>query len=371
MNRRQFLQIGMAAVPGVLGCGSAWAETGQPRRFRFFLWSDMHVRAGNVPNRPPGYPCAEEKAAWATDCACGQGGIEPPDFVVSAGDIIDGELSDYSLDFAHLRKTYLDRLKVPFLPCVGNHENEQGEGIPERNHAYDQCFGPRWHNYVFTCGGIGFVMVDTSGADHQPDSVTAARNTFVDRAMDFLAGMPIIVVTHVPLIAMREEAPLKQSFGFSSWQVLDLGMLQRVRRRSDSVVAVLAGHLHLTAARKDGDITHITTGGTCGYPADFASFDVYDDRIEVRMHKAPSRWLDRGGNIHGKPRHPKDYTDATHPDHESYLWGNPDERTFAIPLAGSKRPGNRPPRDLTVHHETAPGKWETARLAAWKTSEGR
>lgn len=47
---------------------------------------------------------------------------------------------------------------------------------------------------------------------------------------------------------------------------------------------------------------------------------------------------DRGANIHGQPRHEMDYTDARHPDHESYLRGNPEERSFSILLEDNRRP---------------------------------
>lgn len=321
----------------------------------------MHLRSPHVPGRPPGYPSAHEKAIWALECVQGRHGLDAPDFVLSAGDIINGEIPDYGADFDYLKASILDRLSVPFLPCVGNHENGQGEGMAQKNLAYDACFGPRWHNYVFTCRGIGFVVVDTSGGHRPPDEVTAARNAFVARALDRLGGRPILLVSHIPLIVMREEAVLKTSFGFSSWKVLDTRLLQALEEHADRIIAVLSGHIHLTSVRRQGRIYHIMPGGLCGYPSDFASLDVFADRIEVRMHRAPAQWLDRAGNIHGRPRHAVDYTDGEHPDHERYLWGNEQERSLTIPLNGKKRLEKEwAGLPLKVFHEIRPDEWEEA-----------
>jgi hypothetical protein len=325
------------------------------RLFRFFVWNDMHIRA-DVPDRHEGYPFANEKAVWALECANGQHGFEPPDFILSLGDIIDGEIPDYRDDFRLLKTLLLSRLKVPFLPCVGNHENGQGEGMPERYYAYDWCFGEGWRNYVFTCKGIGFIVLDTSGAHRLSDEVTGARNAFLERAFRFLRDVPVILATHVPLVPMRDEEILKASFGFESWKVRDGRTLEIVNAHADQVIAVFSGHLHLTAAKWVNRIAHITPAGTGGYPADFASVEVYSDRIEVRMHPAPKRLLDSKGNIHGTPRHKQDYTDADHPTHERYLWGNPDEREITIPLEGSKRPSGDQNR-LRIFHEIEAGVW--------------
>ena len=327
-----------------------------PRIFRFFLFNDMHFRNPSVTGRGPNYPCANEKARWAFECARGEHGFEPPDFIVSAGDIIDGELGDYDRDFDHLRSELLADLPVPFLPCLGNHENCQGEGIPEQNAAYDRCFGPGWRNYIFTCGGIAFIVMDTTGAHRVGDEVTDARNAFLRRALAQVAGMPVILVTHVPLIAMREEGPLRASFGFSSWRVLETGLLRAIDEERERVIAVLCGHTHLTGVQERLGIYHIMPAGTAGYPADFASFDVYADRIEVQMHRAPEQWLDRGGNIHGKPRWEVDYVDERHEDHEAYLWGNESERRVTVRLEGMKRAA-RGGEGLKVWREGG-GAWE-------------
>jgi hypothetical protein len=147
------------------------------RLFRFFFWNDMHIRAPKLLPKYRTYPRANEKANWAVECALGQHGIEPPDFVASGGDWINGEIPNYGDDFEYLDSLILDRLPMPFLPCVGNHENRQGEGIPENNIAYDGCFGPDRHNYIYEFGGIAFIVVDTSGAHGRPSMSTTRKQS--------------------------------------------------------------------------------------------------------------------------------------------------------------------------------------------------
>lgn len=317
----------------------------------------MHVRNPAIADRPPPYPKANEKAQWAVACAKGEHGIAPPDFILSAGDIVDGEIPDRGDDFTYLKNELLNTLPIPFMPCLGNHENQQGEGIPESYAPYDACFGPGLRNYVFTCRGIGFLVVDTSGAHRTPDHVTAARREFAQRAFKHLGNRPTFVVTHVPLIPMREEEILKTSFGFSSWRVVDPGLLNVVEAHQDTVVAVLSGHLHLTGLRTQNGIPHIVAAGTGGYPGDFTAIEIYDDRMEMRMLRAPDALQDRGGDIHGKPRYPIDYTDGGHPTHELYVSGLPEERVFSLPLNDLKRPRAAEPATPCIHRETEPGLW--------------
>ncbi len=325
---------------------------------RFFLWNDMHLRAADAPEQAHGYTHANAQAAWAVECALGQHGHVPPDFILLAGDIVNGEEHHIYGEYRAVQSLILDRLDMPILPCLGNHETQQGAEVPELWRAYDETFGYGWRNYVFTYAGFGFIVVDTSGAQHIRDEVTAARNAFLGRALERLQGMPFFIITHVPLIAMREQEPLMASFGFSTWHVLDPGMREMVEAYRKRVIAVLCGHLHLTGVREEKGIYHITPTGTAGYPADFASLELFGDHMHIRMHAAPTQWLDRQNDIHGIARHGIDYVDWEHPDHERYVWGNPDERVLTIPLFGDKRPTAVATKELVVYQERKAGCWD-------------
>src|SRR5262245_1688339 len=135
------------------------------RLFRFFQWNDLHISSQNAKTRGI-FPHCNEQAAWLLECAAGRiSEIEVPDFIVSAGDIIHGgagELGEIERDFLRTERELLDRLKVPFLPCVGNHENHGNEGNPAFNAAYERTFGPGRRNYAFTVAGVCFIMIDSS-----------------------------------------------------------------------------------------------------------------------------------------------------------------------------------------------------------------
>jgi hypothetical protein len=330
------------------------------RRFRFYQWNDFHMRNRDVQGRSAGYPGCNEKAAWAAACARGEvEGIEAPNFIASVGDLICGEIDDYDEDYRHFDDHLRQAVDVPLMPCVGNHENRQGEGVEAHNVAYDRCFGTGWHNYVYRVGGMAFIVVDTSGAHRQPDGITAARNAFVARAFEHIGDQPAFVLSHVPLVPMRQVSALEQSFGFSSWKVLDEGLLRVVEDHREQIVAVLCGHIHLTSVVEQNGIFHIMPSGTAGHPADFAAFDVFDDRLEMKMIAAPPELTDDPdrGNIHGARRHGIDYTDDDHLDHDSYLSGNAAERQLTIPLTGARQPFADDSVALRVEHETAPGQW--------------
>lgn len=319
------------------------------RLFRFFQWNDVHLRGDPAPARPGGYPGAEARGAWLAQCALGQGGIERPDFVASAGDIIDGETPDFDADFHHARRVLVESIGLPYLPCLGNHENQQGEGIPAQNAAYDRCVGAAFHNYAYTVRGFAFIVVDTSGGHRGPDAVTARRNAFVNRALERFRDRPVFVVSHIPLVPIRDEPVLAKSFGFSSYKNLDPGMLEIVDRHADHVIAVLSGHLHISGVAERHGVQHVVSSGTASTPGDFAAFDVYPDRVHLRLHGAPNHLQSPASNIHGPPRYPEGFTDTSHPTHETYIAGNPDERDRVIFLEGPRRPGGAD-EPLALHH---------------------
>ena len=127
---------------------------------------------------------------------------------------------------------------------------------------------------------------------------------------------------------------LKKSFHWDSHIAHDDELLKLVDAHSDQILAVLAGHLHLTAARQRNGVYHVVVSGTASYPCDFAAYEVFEDHIGVRMYSLPEQLLTPDTDNHGKAcfLHTIDYTDDAHPTHESYLKGNPSERAFDIRL---------------------------------------
>lgn len=356
------------------------------RLFRFFQWNDLHLRDESIPGRRGGYPRGNAKAAWARSivrprtgavAAENGDGIDPPDFIASVGDLIDGELSDYNIDFTFMRRHLLADLSVPLLPCLGNHENRQGEGDGALNAAYDAFFGAAWHNYLYTVAGVGFIVIDASGGHRGPDPISDARLAFAQRALRHMSDRPCFVITHMPLIPVRDPEVLKRSFGFASWINLDARLGALVDDHAHHVIAVLSGHLHITGARQQRGVWQIVSSGTAGYPSNFASIDVHADHARVRMHAAPPELVGSPdsiprGNLHGRERHGSDFTDSTHPDAESYVSGTAAERDFTITLTEAQRPDPLLAREpLRVWHEITPGDFREAALLWNGTSHTR
>jgi len=302
--------------------------------FRFMQINDTHVDADAGKD---GYEQANEKARWVLEAAAGTH-FPRPDFVVGVGDLINGERLDALAPDLRLLQEMLKPLGVPFYPVVGNHEVIQQEGNPKFEQAYREAFGNGRVNYTFTHGGVLFIALNNSGACCVGPAVVKARNEWLRRELERAPDVPKIILCHVPLVPLREEAVLAKSFGFRSYMDHDGQTLKIVEQHADTVIAVLTGHLHLTGMVQRNGIFHISIAGTASYPCDYALYTVLPDRIEVAVKQVPPKLVTPKTNIHGKPRYPKDFVDGSHKTPEEYVSGRGHERSFTIPLPGRRSP---------------------------------
>lgn len=347
-SRRCFLAgaaIGSAMGAIELRRGVSAAAPSEVERplFRFVQWNDTHIDS----TTPSDYKSANEKAEYLVESLHAATVFPVPDFVIGVGDIIHGEnLSSLAPDLA-LFKKLTAALKCPYYPVVGNHEVVQQEGSPQYEAAYRQAFGDGRTNYAFRHGGVQFVVLDDSGAPaSNRTEVGRRRRSWLGEVLAASRNLPTILCCHIPLVPLRDEEVLKKSFGFGSYMAHDAELLKLVDRHADSIVAVLSGHLHLTGVVRRTGVYHIVVSGTASYPCDFASYEVFADRIRMRVHSLPPHLVTPETNIHGKPRHATDYTDATHVTHEAYVQGNPTERTLEMALA--RQPLDRSRRSATI-----------------------
>lgn len=95
---------------------------------------------------------------------------------------------------------------------------------------------------------------------------------------------------------------------------------------------MLSGHLHLTGCVVRHGVHHIGICGTASYRADFASFEVFDDRLEWTVHQLPAELAASAPSIQGLPRHAADFADLTLETSEAYKIGRSDERRLPIPI---------------------------------------
>jgi len=174
-------------------------------------------------------------------------------------------------------------------------------------------------------------MLNNSGAP-QSNSKAAGRrrHDWFRSVLEDSAGLPKIVCCHIPLVPLREEGVLAKSFGFTSYTAKDERLLSLIDQDATSVLAVLSGHLHLTGVIARNGVYHISISGTASCPCDFATYDVFPDRIRLCVHSLPENLLTPDTDIHGRRRHGVDYTDPGHSTHESYIKGCPSERILDI-----------------------------------------
>jgi hypothetical protein len=331
-SRRQFLQTCGAAGAAMLAPGLVWSEemtenhTEAPR-FRFVQINDTHVHDGE-----PAYALGNEKMRWLVEALNSGEHFPRPDFVVGVGDLINGEgLERLAPDFRVLREM-LAPLRCPLYPVMGNHEVTQQEGNPTYERPYRDAFGEDRVNYTFEQGSLLFIMLNNSGACSVSEAVTHARNEWLRATLESTPEQPKILCCHIPLVVVREEPVLKESFGFRSYTARDAELLGLVDAHADTILAVLSGHLHLTGVATRQGVAHISIAGTASYPCDYALYTVFADRIEGEVRQLPPELVTPVTNIHGRPRYQRDFTDAGHPTAEEYVCGRPDERRFTIPL---------------------------------------
>jgi len=343
LSRRSFVRaaaLGTAAIATSEPGANLLASEEETPLFRFFQWNDLHVEEFT----PSDYHLAEEKTRYLVESLNTATHGPVPDFVIAVGDMIHGTHGQASLapDFAKF-KALTANLSCPLYPAVGNHENlSSGEGDPTKEGPYWKVFGRDRTNYTFEHGGLLFVVINNSGAPSSNQrKVGKKRNRWLGRVLADSRDQPKILCCHIPLVPIREESVLKKSFGFDSYMAHDDQMLAMVDRHADSILAVLSGHIHLTSVVQRRGVYHIVPSGPASYPCDFASFEVFADRIRVRMHSLSEELVASSTGIHGHPRHKIDYTDTQHPTHESYMRGNASERDFEIALSPAMQLLNR------------------------------
>jgi len=304
--------------------------------FRFVQINDMHVYAESLGKNPYYSTMDNERVRWLVNAINEERFFPLPDFVLGLGDLIDGEtIAHLNEDFKVLLQI-LHPMRCPLYPCFGNHEVMQNEGDPEFERAYRSIFGDERVNYTFEHKGIRFIVCSNGGAGYADRHVSQARNAWLKKVLEDSKDQPKIVCFHIPLVPLRDEAVLEASFGFPSYMDRDPEAIRLIYAHAGTIIAVLSGHLHLTGMVRRNDVAHIVVAGTGSYPCDYGVYTVYEDRIEVEVRQLPTCRPE--SNIHGRPRHAKDYTDSTHRTLEEYVRGLPQERKFTLELPPGKRP---------------------------------
>jgi predicted phosphodiesterase len=291
--------------------------------FRFLQINDTHYQTEALQPPPVNFQGANQRAEWLCEALRRGDFIPQVDFMLHVGDLVN---TAYESEFV-ATKELMDRTGIPYHTTVGNHDNHNAEGDADKEAPYRQIIGDQFH-YTFTHKGLGFVIANNSGSATAELTKQAIdeRERNLRSHLESHADRPVIVACHIPVVPMRDEAILKSSFDIPTYKVAEPGMLRIIEEHRHHVTAVLCGHLHLSGVVQQNEINHIDVCGTAGYPHDIALHTVTRDELITEFIALPDELHDPSTNIHGKPYQEQDYTDPTHPDHDTYLRGRDDER---------------------------------------------
>ncbi len=314
--------------------------------FRAVQINDLHLQASDDPHY------SREKFEALLRVINEERHAPRPDLVLSLGDVVHGA----NLEDNALAAQALLRLKTRgVLPTAGNHDIDT-DNLPQGKAGYLRHFGADLIDYTFFYRGILFVSVSNPDADRPGAEGVERRHAWLAATLERHRELPKIILCHTPLVPMRDPEVLSVSFPIETWKVLDeqRRMERLLAEHAETVVAVLSGHIHLTAHRPIDGIHYITTSGPYSWPCDAAWFTFYPDRIEVEaraIDEAVPYCKQQAGDGFGNLIHDRDakerpFSDAAHPDLRTYLRGTDEERAFTIPLTGKKRP--RPEASLVA-----------------------
>ncbi|GAA4432266.1 metallophosphoesterase family protein [Bremerella cremea] len=297
LARRSFLQtlLGSSFVLGgqrLLAAAEPEASPETTKPFTVAFLTDTHQPAGNQD--------VMQKVGSLIDGI--QAREAAPELFVFGGDnvmAVDGRQSDEQADiqFQQWQENVNDRLKVPSLSCIGNHDirwkdhdKENPETYREKDRA-TKTYGMPARYYSAEHGGWQFFLLDTF--QYQGCEIDEAQWKWLE---DELAksDLPAVVVTHAPLMSVTHfyEASTDKGIGNgyaipSGWSPQRLNDLRLLFRKHPRVQLCLSGHMHTVDRVDVDDTTYIcggavsgnwwTEGGYLGYPNSWIELKLFPD----------------------------------------------------------------------------------------------
>ena len=204
-----------------------------------------------------------------------------PAFLVHTGDIVENGGWESGVDTMREVQEMTSGRSFRFFPVFGNHDN----AAPK----FEQVFG--LDRYTFTYGSTRFIVlrclndfpVLTLRSLHIPKNVLYQLD-------DLLTAWPgnVVIAVHEPLRAHEDD---------ESWaRVANHGAVISLLERHGNVAMVLQGHTHAYFRARAGGIEYVTAPGLANVDKrpdaslghGLFVYDVYKDRVEGRLHGAPS-----------------------------------------------------------------------------------
>lgn len=206
-----------------------------------------------------------------------------PDLVVCSGDLTShGSARQDVLEHA---KTWLDRLKVPYLAIAGNHDLGanlwRGARFPEGEAYEEQPFAQTHFGRIFGPSPVveadlgTIAVVGFSLREQDPDGSLQALRAALDSKTK-----PVVLFGHYPVMPVRQRGILDHT-GADDFVPGSLGPLKSVIDAHPQVRLYLCGHIHIASVVPiNGHCLQLTSGGLgCGASV-FRSFAVGPQQIE-------------------------------------------------------------------------------------------
>ncbi|MEZ6071011.1 MAG: metallophosphoesterase [Pirellulales bacterium] len=297
---------------------------------RFLQINDLHLQG----DRPitPRRAASQRRASWLLETIRVGGPATSVDFVLGLGDQVEGGSLEETQADLDAFAGHAAQWECPFYPVPGNHDIGAHEGEPQWEQPFLSAFDLTATNYSFVRDGLRFLMLNNAGTLACSAVVARRRADWLASQLTTGEKLPTVLCCHVPLLPMRDPEVLAASCRFQPWQCAEPAVLEAVRAHRDQVVAVLSGHLHLTGVVEDCGVTHVCVAGVATFPSDYAVYTHDDGRLAVEIRQVPPSLLDPASNIHGPPRHDRDFVDRGHTSPVEYVMGRDDERRFCIDL---------------------------------------
>ena len=152
-----------------------------------------------------------------------------PDFVVASGDLTNhGDEASY-----RCVKALLDRVEVPLVLALGNHDRREGFNAVFGAGASDAAFF-----HAQRLGGLHVITLDTGVPGKVAGAITDAQFDFLAAEMDRHAELPKLIVMHHPPRVDPDGLP---------WGTIDMASTERLAEvlRGRDVIGILSGHIHI------------------------------------------------------------------------------------------------------------------------------
>ncbi len=269
MTRRSFLYRMAAGFFMLAGCHSktiAWPVRGSDRgELRLAFYTDVHAR------KEWETPTALQNATAAINA-------RTADLVVAGGDLItDGFLSAEPVA-ATRWDVYMQMhraIEADLYPAIGNHDlvavNPEDGAPPasDPRRMFRDRLGLKQTYYSFDAVGYHFIVLDSI---HFPRDDLRYHGSIEPEQMAWLKrdlahtprSMPIIVVTHIPLLTAFFSASKGGTFPTPDSRVVVNNLQVLEAFKEHNVPLVLQGHLHVNEMIRWQQTTFIVGGAISG-----------------------------------------------------------------------------------------------------------